>query len=72
MRTGQQDRPGESTMARPASATASLEVPVGTAGVVWTGVSRRRGPVDPGSPTCGIRLLPAEEVSPLGDIPCWA
>jgi hypothetical protein len=77
MCTGQQVRAAESRTPRSASATASLEVPAGTAGAARTGDSAMASPAGsvtagPGPAVVQLRLLTAEEVSPLGDIRCWA
>lgn len=54
MRTSQQDRPGGSATAKPAPATEGGEASAGPAGAA--------------KPAFRIRLLSAEEVSPLGDV----
>jgi hypothetical protein len=67
MCTGPQVRADESRTPRPASAAARLEVPAGPAGAARTGDGVMASPA-----ASQIRLLTAEEVSPLGDIRCWA
>jgi hypothetical protein len=68
MRTGQQVRAAKSREPRSASAKASLEVPAVTAGAARTGSGTRSDQVQPVRPALGIRLLTADEVSPLGYI----